>query len=166
MLTAIKNRRSVREYLAEPIKEEQLKEIISAAMCAPSANAIYPWELVVVKDVETKEKLSKVTPWSNHANEASVVIAVIGNPTESPDWVEDCSIVADHIWLQVSDLGLGSCWIQIRGNDNAEKSVKSILHIPDDRRVLCLMPIGTPVIPVVGRDEIDYDKSKIKNEKY
>ena len=126
MIPAIKKRRSVRQYLDQDISEEQLKEILTSAMYAPSANAIYPWEIVVVRRSETKELLSRTTPWSAHAKAAAAVLVVIGNEEESPDWVEDCSIVAEHIWLAAVDQGLSSCWIQIRGNDNAEKEIKEL----------------------------------------
>ncbi|MEI6288357.1 MAG: nitroreductase family protein [bacterium] len=166
MISAIKKRRSVREYLAGSVSEEKLTAILTSAMYSPSANAIYPWELVVVKNPQTKDLLSKVTPWSTHIKEADVVIAVVGNEKESPDWVEDCSIVAEHLWLAITDEDLGSCWTQIRGNDNAEKEVKEILGIPSENRVLCLMPIGTPAKTLPEHTEEEFNKTKIKYEKY
>ena len=166
MISAIKKRRSVREYLSDVIPEEKLKEILTAAMYSPSANALYPWELVVVKDLETKEKLSKTTPWSTHVAKAGVVIVVVGHEQDSPDWVEDCSIVANNIWLEATEQGLASCWTQIRGNANAEKEIKSLLNIPESYRVLCLMPIGIPAQEIAEHSEEDFDKSKIKWEKY
>ncbi len=166
MIPAIKKRRSVREYLAENIPEEKLNEIIMAAMYAPSANAAYPWDLVIVKDPQTKEKLSKTTPWSTHAANANIIIVVVGHEQESKEWVEDCSIIAEHIWLEATEQGLGSCWIQIKGNDNAEKEVKNLLNIPEEYRVLCLMPLGVPANKAPEHSEEDFDKSKIKQEKY
>jgi len=166
MIQAIKKRRAVREYLNEPIGEEKLKEILTAAMYSPSANDLHPWELVVVKDVAIKELLSKTTPWSTHAKDADVVIAVIGHEQESADWVEDCSIVAEHIWLEAEDQGLASCWIQIRGNANAEKGVREILGISDEYKVLCLMPLGVPAQEIPEHSEEEFDKSKIKYERY
>ena len=166
MIQAIKKRRAVREYLNEPIGEDKLKEILMAASYAPSANDLHPWELVIVKDAAVKELLSKTTPWSTHAKGADVIIAVIGNEKESADWVEDCSIVAQHIWLESVEQGLGSCWIQIHGNVNAEKGVKEILGIPEDHRVLCLMPIGVPAKECSEHTEEEFDKSKIKNDRY
>lgn len=166
MIQAIKKRHSVRKYLDQDISEDQLKQILTAAMYAPSANAIYPWEIVVVRRNETKELLSRTTPWSAHAKSAAVVLAIVGNEEESPDWVEDCSIVAEHIWLEATDQGLSSCWIQIRGNDNAEKEVKELLNIPAKYRVLCLMPIGVPAQEPEEHSDKDFVKSRIKNEKY
>ncbi len=166
MIESIKKRRAIRQYLDEKVSDEKLNEIISAAMYAPSANALYPWDLIIIKNEENKEKLSKLTPWAIHLKEAPVVIAVIGHEKESPDWVEDCSIVAEHIWLEATNQGLGSCWVHIRGNDNAEKEVKELLKVPQDHRVLCLMPIGVPSMEESEHSEEDFDRSKIKQESY
>lgn len=152
--------------MAESIPEDKLQEIVKAAMYAPSARALYPWDLVIVREAETKELLSKVTPWSTHAKDADVIIAVVGQEKESPDWIEDGAIAAEHIWLEATEQGLASCWIQIRGYENAEKSVKEILNIPDDCRVLCLMPLGAPAKPLEERSEEDFDKKRIKYGKY
>ncbi len=166
MIEAIKKRRSVRGYLAENVGEEKIKEILLAASYAPSANAKYPWKLVVVKDPQTREILSKATPWSLHVKDAPIVIVVIGDEKESPDWVEDCSVVAEHIWLEAENQGLASCWTQIRGNENAEKEIKKTLELPEELRVLCLMPIGIPASVEPEHNEEEFDKSRISYEKY
>lgn len=166
MIESIKKRRAVREYLAQSIPEEKLKEILLAAMYAPSANAIYPWELIVIEKQETKDFLAKVTPWSTHIKDAAAVIAVIGDEADSRDWVEDCSIVAEHIWLEATEQGLAGCWVQIRGNDSAEKEVKNILGVPENLRVLCLMPLGVPAKSASEHTEEEFDKSKVRYEKY
>lgn len=166
MIEAIKKRHSIRQYLVQDIKEDQLKEILKAASLVPSANAIYPCDLVVIKNSEIINKLAKVTPWSAHIKDATVVIAVLGREEDSHDWVEDCSIVAEHIWLETVNQGLASCWTHIRGNDTAEKEIKELLRIPESIRVLCLMPIGVPGIEPEERQEIDLDESRIKYEKY
>lgn len=166
MVQSIKKRRAVREYLNESVPEDKLDRIIESAMYAPSANAIYPWKLIVVTNLETREALAKVTPWSSHAKEAPVIIAVLGLEKDSPYWVEDCAIVAQNIWLQATEEGLSSCWIQIRNNSNAEKEVKTILKIPEETRVLCLMPIGVPAKPTPEHSKDDFKKGKVMYEKH
>lgn len=166
MIPAIKSRRAHREFLGEPVSEEKLQEIIKAGMFAPSANGKYPCELIVIKNNATKELLSKTTPWSTFAKDAGVLIAVIGNEKDSADWVEDCSVVAEHLWLETTEQELGACWIHIRNQGKAETDVKEILNIPDNYRTLCLMAIGVPVKNLPAHAESDIDKAKIKYEKY
>lgn len=166
MIDAILTRRAHREFLNEPIPEEKIQELLKAAAFAPSANAKYPWEIVVVRNSQAKELLSKTTPWSTFAKDADTILVIVGNEKESSEWIEDCSIVAEHIWLAATEQGLGACWVQIRKQGEAEKSVKDILNIPENLRVLCLMPIGVPAKKLAEHDGKDIDKSKFKNEKY
>ena len=51
---AIKNRRSVRNYKAEPVPEEKLKKVLEAARLAPSAHNAQEWKFVVVKDAKKR----------------------------------------------------------------------------------------------------------------
>ncbi len=166
MINAIKYRRSHREFLDQAIPEEKLQEIINAGLTSPSANAKYPWELVVTKDEEIKKLLAKTTPWSTFAEKADTIITIVGNEQESTCWIEDCSIVAEHLWLEATEQNLGACWIQIKNQSDAEKSVKEILNIPDNLRVLCLMAIGVPAEKLDESKEEELDKSKIKYETY
>lgn len=156
----------MRGFLDQVIPDQKIQEIIKAASFVPSANALYPWELVIIKDDATKEQLSKVTPWATFAKDADLIIAVVGDEEESSQWIEDCSIVAEHIWLEAVNQGLGSCWVQIRGQGNAENDVRDILNIPKEKRVLCLLPIGAQAENLAEHDESAIDKSKIKYEKY
>ncbi|MBP6943085.1 MAG: nitroreductase family protein [Candidatus Buchananbacteria bacterium] len=164
MIDAIKKRRAIREYLAEPVSDDSLEEILLSAQYAPSANALYPWELLIVKSDETKDLLSKVSPWAAAAKLAAAVIVVIGHETESPYWVEDGAAATTQMWLAAVERGLGACWIQIRNNNSAEKEVKDILDINDERRVLCLLAIGAPAKNEPEHDEV-LDRSKVKNER-
>lgn len=166
MINAIKFRRAHRDFTNEPVADEKIQELLKAASFAPSANAKYPWELIVVKDAGTKELLSKTTPWATFAKDSAAIIAVIGNEKESSEWLEDCAIVAEHIWLEATEQNLGCCWIQIKGQSDAEKSVKEILGIPEDFRVLCLLPIGVPAKSLPEHEEKNIDRSKFKMEKY
>ena len=52
----------------------------------------------------------------------------------------DVANALDHITLAAVELGLGSCWIGAFD----EEGVKEILDIPDEIRVVELMPIGYP----------------------
>jgi len=166
MIEAISKRRSIREYIDEIISDEVLHDILLSAFYAPSANGLYPWELVIIEQAETKEWLSKVTPWSGPAKSAAKIIAVIGREQDSPQWIEDASLAAEHLWLSATEHGLGACWIQIRGNNNAEKEIKEKLNVPEDCRILCLITIGKSAKTEDAHEESAFDKSKIKYERY
>ncbi len=148
MLEAIRRRRSIRKYRDEEVPEGDLKEILLAAMCAPSAWGTKPWHFVVVTEPELREKLSKATPYAAHAAQAPVVIVLVADMSLARRWIEDLSIAAAHIMLQAAELGYGTCFIQIRESEyegrDAEEYVKEVLGIPANCRVECMVTLGKP----------------------
>jgi nitroreductase len=57
ILDVISSRQSIRKYTDEPIPEEMIDKIIEAARWAPSGENEQPWELVIVRDPETRNKI-------------------------------------------------------------------------------------------------------------
>jgi len=58
-LELVKRRRSVRRFKKDKIPDEYIEIILEAARWAPSASNSQPWEFVVIKNEETKEKIIK-----------------------------------------------------------------------------------------------------------
>lgn len=54
----LKERRSVRNYLAKEIPREVIQRILEVACWAPSAHNAQPWRFVVITDPETKRLLA------------------------------------------------------------------------------------------------------------
>jgi nitroreductase len=129
---AIYSRRAVREYTAEPVDEKTIRELIDAAIQAPSAVNQQPWSFCVVRDQavlarissEAKAHMLRTSPaallphfqerLSNPAfnifYHASVLV-LISSATESPWAVENCSLAAENLMLAARAAGLGTCWI-------------------------------------------------------
>jgi len=63
-MKAILERRSIRKYTDEPISDQDIKELLQAAMAAPSAGNQQPWEFIVVNDREILNKIPEVHPYS------------------------------------------------------------------------------------------------------
>lgn len=164
MLEVIKKRRSIRKYQDKPIEEEKLKEILRAAMFAPSAMHRRPWQFWVVKDKSLKEKLSLVHQWAGFIAQAPVCLVVGSVPDRR--WVEDCAIISSYVYLEATNQGVGTCFIQIRdaqtmeGKD-CEEYVKKVLNIPEKIRILCLMPIGYPAEIPPEHSEAEFEEEKI-----
>lgn len=149
MLEAIVQRRSVRTYRPDPVAPEDLETIAEAALSAPSANNARPWHLVFVTDAAKRAVLSTAHQYAGFCREAPVVVAVVGDPTVSDHWwIEDCCAATENAMVQAAALGLGTCWIGIRGSDergyDREDLVRAALGIPVGMRVLCLFSLGYP----------------------
>lgn len=143
---AIKTRRSVRHYKPHPIPEEILKKVLEAARLAPSFRNAQKRKFVIVKDPETRKQLAEAANNQDFIREAPVVIVAVAlDPehimaSEIPSYAVDLAIAIDHITLQATEEGLGTCWI---GAFSQEK-VKEILKIPPFYKVVTVMPLGWP----------------------
>ena len=52
---AVRSRRSIRQFLAKPVPEEAIRELITDALWAPSWGNTQPWEVVVVTGNKMEE---------------------------------------------------------------------------------------------------------------
>jgi nitroreductase len=141
-------RRSHRQFTDEEVNADDVKLILRAALMSPSAKSIRGWHFIVVDDKMTIQKLSdsKENGAQFLAN-APLAIVIVGDPVQNDCWIEDGSIAATMIQLQVEDLGLGSCWAQMRGRGlsdgtMATEVIRGILGIPENFEVLCVIGIG------------------------
>lgn len=163
-LDLILKRRSIRAYTDSPVSNEQVDALLRAAMAAPSANDVRPWAFVVVRDAERRKALAKIHQWSSMCADAPLVIAVLGDPEESLHWVEDCSAATENLLLAVAGLDLGAVWVAVYPHADREARVRQILGIPEQFRVLCLVPVGQPAETKSPRTR--YEASKIYDETF
>jgi nitroreductase len=145
VLEVIRKRYSCRAYQQRSIEPEKLQTILEAARLAPSARNFQDWRFVVVTDGETRRRVAETTNRPDLFEKAGAIIAACSNS----DYVMRCgqaigpidvSIALEHICLQATELGLGTCWI---GSFDPDK-VRQILGIPDDIAVIELMTVGYP----------------------
>jgi len=142
------NRRSIRRFTEEPVAAEDVQKILAAGLLAPTSKNKRAWEFVVVENKDMLERLSNCKPAGAQAiAKAAFAVAVCVDSTATDAWVEDASIASAYMQLQASDLGLGSCWIQVRGRFDAagtpsEEYVQEALGIPETFPVLCIIIFG------------------------
>lgn len=163
-LDVIIKRRAVRKYKNKPVEQEKIEAILKSALFAPSAKHTRAFEFVVVTDKKKIQKLGEMKLYSSHVKNASVVIVVCSKDWQY--WLEDASIAAEHIWLEAVNQGLSSCWTQVRGSvcydgSDSENYVRKILGIPQNIRILCLMPLGYAAEDIPPHKEKEIEKEKI-----
>ncbi len=150
MIEAIAERASVRSYKPDPVPEEDLQAILEAALHAPSANDARPWHILVVRDEGKRQQLSRVHQWASFCTQSPVVLVFCAEEQASPHWwIEDASAAVENALIQAVDLGLGTCWIGIRGGSpghpmSTEQHVRKVCGIPAGIRVLALVTLGYP----------------------
>ena len=137
-----------KDFQSGHIDADDLKLILRAALMSPTSKGQRSWQFVVVDDKLDLEKLSDAKNMgSQFLKDAPVAIAVLGDPLQNDCWVEDGSIAAVSMQYQAEDLGLGTCWIQMRGRGlddgtPADTVIRGILDIPENLSCLCILAVG------------------------
>jgi len=142
---AIRKRYSCRAYQDRPLEKEKLNQLLESARLAPSAKNTQDWRFVVITNKEIKRKVAQTTNRPEIFEKAGAIIAACSNSNEVMRCGQaigpiDVAIALEHIALQATELGLGTCWI---GSFETEK-VRSILGIPTDINIIELMTVGYP----------------------
>lgn len=163
-LDLAKQRTSVRDFLARPVERDKIMTCLEAARLAPSASNSQPWKFVVVDDSQMKNTLCDaafggIYAFNRFCRTAPVIVVVISEKSKflariggmfrgTKYYLIDIGIAGEHLVLQAQDLGLGTCWI---GWFN-EEAVKSVLRIPQDKKIDILIALGY------------YDREKVPSE--
>lgn len=143
-----KKRRSHRTFAPGTLTEAQIQALLDAALTAPTSKGLHSYSFCVVEKPELLAALAGCkAAGSQFVGGAACCIVVMADPEVSDVWIEDASTAAMSILYQAEDLGLGACWVQVRGRRNAdgadsEAIVRDILSLPACRRIVCLVAIG------------------------
>jgi len=146
VMEAIKLRRSIRSYKDKPIEDVKLKAVLEAARLSPSASNRQERKFIVITDKAMRDKLIDVANGQRFVGQAPVVIVACATltshimPCGEPSYPVDTAIAVDHITLAAVEQGLGTCWIGAFKQDE----VKKLLGIPENVRVVALLPLGYP----------------------
>lgn len=166
---AIYSRRAVRDYTDAPLDEKAIRELIDAAIQAPSAVNQQPWSFTVVRDKallarisdEAKAHLLKSTPaalLSHHFQELlgnrkfdifyhAPALIVISSLADSAWAVEDCALAAENLMLAARGEGLGTCWIGFAQGWLRTLEGKAALGLPATYLPVAPIIVGYPKSP-------------------
>ncbi len=160
LFETIRTRRSVRKYLDTPVEEEKLQAVLEAVRQSPSWANTQCWRILVVRDVETKAKISelsfvesffapkgyKANPSKKALAEAPLVIVLCADPDNSGKlwgqnyYLVDTGIASQNLMLAARGLGLGTVFVGVYDEDK----IKTLLSIPTSVRIVGLFPLGYP----------------------
>ncbi len=145
-MNEIFTRVSCRSFKNQPVEEEKIRQVLKAAMRAPSAGDQRPWEFYVVRDREKIHALGDVTAYSSSAKGAPVVIVGVMRSMVPMERFEaiDLSMAMMNIWLEATSLGLGGVFLGIAPIPSYIEGVERILNLPPDQSAFGLFPMGYP----------------------
>lgn len=172
LIDLLRARRSIRRFTDQPVEQEKLDLLLEAALRSPSSKGNNPWELIVVTDRDRLERLSVAKAHgAGFLSGAPLAIVVCADPAKSDVWVEDASIAATLIHLEATDLGLASCWVQIRLRQREDQTssqayLSELLGLPAGMMVLAAVGIGYPVAPKNGHPRSSLCFNQISYEQF
>ena len=143
-------RHSIRKYTDQQVKPEDVQLILEAALLSPTSKSSRSWQFIVVEDKDILVRMSECKPaGAMPLKGCAFAVVVCADPAKSDAWIEDASIAAEMMQLQAADLGIGSCWIQIRdryASDStpSQEIIQELLEIPETLPVVCVMTFGYP----------------------
>jgi nitroreductase len=150
LFEAIKNRRSIRQFTNQTVPDEMVNQLVEAARMTPTAGNAQPYQLVIVRQPEQKQRLSQAAYGQKQLQTASVVFVVCadlkraqeayGERGRSLYCIQDTAAVTQTVLLAAHSLGLGTCWIGAFKEDE----VKTVINAPEDMRPVAMIPVGYP----------------------
>ena len=145
---AIRDRRSVRKYKAEPVPDNLVKKLLEAAVWAPSGSNIQPWNFIVIKDRKVLDMVRKISP--GYFGDAPLAILVCSDKERAfklggelgRDYlsVAGCAAAVQNMLLAAYASGLGTCVVK----SFSSTAIKHILEIPTEIEPELLVIVGYP----------------------
>ena len=156
MIKEISTRKSTRKYNNTPVEDTKIMELLESARLAPSGSNTQPWNFIIIKSEETREKIAIANGNQMWMKTAPVFIACVAdircrikdeqellldeesNMRELKQIIRDTAVAIEHILLTAESLGLSSCWTA----NFVQKDMRPILDIPSDKYIVGVVTIG------------------------
>jgi len=170
-LELVKKRRSSWEFNSDPIPDDLIEKIIDAARYAPSGFNSQPWEFVIIKEQELRDKIRDIFADSLPSKgvkpgmkdpmgfkTAPVLIILYGDPRVRPfappvvqknddNWLSiltsSLAISYQYMHLAAASLGLATRWVSAINMPPVERKIKALLGIPEEFKTYDMMALGT-----------------------
>lgn len=142
-LSMIFSRRSVRKYQDREVPESMIRDLLEAAMAAPSAVARDPWHFIVVRERTQLNALADILPHAPMLRHAPAAIIACGDIHQAHDGLEsyllqDMSAAVENILLAAATLGLGTCWLGVHPRTERMEGIRKMFDLP------------SAIVPVAG----------------
>ena len=154
VLDAIRQRRATRAFLPKPVAEDSVRQLLEAAVQAPSARNLQPWSFVVIQDPALLKRISdqanaaiREDPhWRHELPDepfdifyGAGTLIVICSQEQGFCPVGDCYLAGENLMLAACGLGLATCPIGF---------ARDVLRREEMRRRLQVQAGESPVLPI------------------
>jgi nitroreductase len=138
---AIRNKRAVRNFSEEPLKEEEVQGILNAGRRAQSSKNRQAWAFIAVQDRARLKQLSKMGTFASHISRAALGVLILTPPPEEfYGALFDAGQAAAYMQLAAWELGIVSCLATLYQGEK----VRELLRIPAQWSPLMAISFGYP----------------------
>ncbi len=171
----IKDRKTIRKYKKQPIPDELLYGLLDTAARTQTMGNLQLYSVVVTKDEEAKQNLSKAHFFQPMVTEAPVVLTVCADFRRTTDWCEarkatpgycnmlsfmnaatDALLYTQTLSCLAEEVGLGVCFLGT--TVYMPKMIISLLQLPP-----LVMPVATLTIGWPDEDPAQTDRLPMKS---
>jgi nitroreductase len=165
-IETILSRRSIRRYTSQKVSDQVIKELLQAAMSAPSASNEQPWHFIVIHGPKILGEIPKFHPYSGMLREAPIAILVCVDLDMGTEGflVQDGSAATENILIAAHAKELGAVWLGIYPLKERITGMRKLLNIPERILPLSLISIGYPAERVSKEDR--YQPSRVHTNRW
>ncbi len=168
-LQCIFARRSVRKFQNKDVPKKIVKDLLEAAMAAPSAVAKDPWHFIVVREIAARKRLAEGLPNGKMLMDSPVGIVVCGDMEKAHGsqisyLLQDCSAAIENLLVAVSALGLGAVWLGVHPREERIAHVRAMFNLPENIVPVSAIAVGWPAEKPVARTR--YKAGAVHTEKW
>ncbi|MGN1031220.1 MAG: nitroreductase family protein [Butyricicoccaceae bacterium] len=150
VINNILTRRSCRAFTAQPVEQEKLEQIVTAAQWAPSGMNRQSWHFVMLSNPEKIQELAKAVGKADNRPEnynfyAPAAFLIIAADRDNRNSMLDASAALENAMLAAHSLGVASCWInQVRDvtDDPAVRALLTEYGVPENYAVYTAAALG------------------------
>jgi len=172
VLNILRQRRSVRVFRSQPVEAEKIEALIEGLLRSPTSRNLQPCTFVIIQERPLLDQLINAKPHgTTFFSTAPLAVVIAADPDLSDVWIEDAAVAATLVQLVAEDLGLKSCWAQLRArqhNDaiSASDYVRSLVGLPEGMAVPMVIAIGYPDEKKAGHPTSALRTEKIHMERF
>ncbi|WP_069166736.1 NADPH-dependent oxidoreductase [Nocardia altamirensis] len=162
VLDVLHRHRSVRRYLTDPVTDDTLRLLISAAQSAPTSSNLQVWSVIAVRDPERRARLAALPGNQVHILQAPVLLVWTADfarlrqlaadreaPLDGADYLEssyvgfiDAALAAQNAVVAAESLGLGTVYLGALRNN--PEDVAAELNLPPQVFAVFGLLVGHP----------------------
>lgn len=160
-------RRSIRRFTSREVSEREIRDLLEAAMAAPSAVATDPWRFIVVHSAQMRNRIADGLPHGQMLRRAPVGIVVLGDIEHAHGRLEsyllqDVSAAIENLLLAASMLGLGACWLGVHPRPERIAHIRELFQLPANMIPVSVIAVGHPAVSPRARTR--YRESYVQYE--